>query len=191
MGTTKKLLEVRAPRAAGHPARSMSRSCLAGVEQREEELLCACSASPRRAHRSQEMLEFARVFHGCQQPPRSMPEPPRALRPAALGCLQLVHTGLWRSPLGMDPGRGDVGTSGVNLHEERGILANLEHNSPLRLPGLASQANGAGCLVFMLYRCFEVPALSLIKKKKKRKRQHSGMEAVVGLNMRSWPAEKA
>lgn len=90
-----------------------------------------------------------------------MPEPPRALRPAALGCLQLVDTGLWRSPLGMDPGRGDVGTSGVNLHEERGILANLEHNSPLRLPGLAS-------LVFMLYRCFEVPALSLIKEKKKK-----------------------
>lgn len=167
MGTTKKLLEVRAPRAAGHPARSMSRSCLAGVEQREEELLCACSGSPRRAHRSQEMLEFTRVFHGCQQPPRSMPEPPRALRPAALGCLQLVHTGLWRSPLGMDPGRGDVGTSGVNLHEERGILANLEHNSPLRL---ASQANRACCLVFMLYRCFEVPALSLIKEKKKKEK---------------------
>lgn len=70
----------------------------------------------------------------------------------------------------MDPGRGDVGTSGVDPHEERGILANLEQNSPLRLPGLASQANGACCLVFMLYRCFEVPALSLIKEKKKKEK---------------------
>lgn len=128
----------------------MSRSCLAGVEQREEELLCACSRSPCRAHRSQEMLEFARVFHGCQQPPRSMPEPSPALRPAAWGCLQVpVDAGLWRSPLGMYPGQGDVGTLGVSLHEERGMLANLEQNSPLRLPGLASQANS-------LLPCFHV-----------------------------------